>query len=70
MSTIDKIKKLGYKISIVSTWRNGMQVIDGWHLKRDNGICRDEDLGFFPSPTQALNRIQGRDYKRGLKYSN
>lgn len=68
MTTIERIKSAGYKIAIISTWRNGQQVIGGWQLKKDGGICVDTDCGFFPSPSQALNYIKGKDYRRGLKY--
>mgnify|MGYP001581667494 CR=1 FL=1 len=68
MRTIEKIKKLGYKISMLGVQRNGMLTIGGWILKKDGGICIDTDCGFFPSPTQALNYIKGKEYRRGLKY--
>jgi hypothetical protein len=64
MKTLEKIKRAGYKMAALVGHRNGMQTIIGWQLKKDGGITIDKDCGLFPSPTQALNYIQGKSYRK------
>ena len=68
MKTIEKIKKRGYKVTFVSAWRNGTQSIAGIRLNKDGGICVDGPDKFFPSATQALNYVTGKNCVDGLKF--
>ena len=53
MTTIDKIKRRGYKIVTAMVWKDGVQEVGGYHLKKDGRHC-----GVFASPTRALKYVR------------
>lgn len=58
MKTIEKIQKKGYKVTMLTGQRNGMQSIIGVQIRKDGGQFADGRPVRFRNVTEAYNAIR------------
>ena len=59
LTTVEKIKKAGYKLTSLIGYRNGSQCITGVSIEKDNGQFVNGRPMQFTSATKALQYIKG-----------